>query len=207
VSDVDRALSQVADIRAQLAASTRFRGIGPELNALTGLLALLVAMAQSLWPQWLFHDNMDYVGVWAAVIIASGLVVAIESISRARRLHGQMAPAMLSVALYKTLPFAVGGTVISWVICTFAIDSARLLPGLWQILIALLGFSALSSLPRAIVWAAGWYFACGTLVLVLAGWSGMLSPWMMGIPFAVGQTIVACILSRPTAGGDVDESA
>jgi hypothetical protein len=67
---------------------------------------------------------------------------------------------------------------------------------LWQILIALLGFSVLPSLPRALVWVAGWYFLCGAFVLGFAGWSGTLSPWMMGIPFATGHAAVALVLHR-----------
>jgi lysylphosphatidylglycerol synthetase-like protein (DUF2156 family) len=207
VNDVDRALSQLADIRAQLVASTRFRGIAPELNALTALLALLVATIQSIWPQELQRDDLVYVAVWAAVILAFGLVVALESVSRARKLHGGMAHAMLMAALCKVLPFAAVGTCITWVICTFAVDSAWLLPGLWQILIGLVGFSSLSILPRAIVWVAAWYLVCGMLVLVVAGWSGTLSPWMMGVPFVVGQAAVSFILNRPDGELDVPESA
>jgi hypothetical protein len=140
--------------------------------------------------------------VWGAATVASCVIVAIEAISRSRALHGRMADAMLGSAVRLALPFAAAGAILSSVICGFAPDSAWLLPGLWQILIGLLGFSAMSSLPRTIVWAATWYLLCGSLVLVLAGWSGTLSPWMMGVPFAVGQTVVALILERPAGESD-----
>ena len=76
-----------------------------------------------------------------------------------------------------------------------------MLPGLWQILLALLGFSVLSNLPREMAWVAGWYFCCGAVVLALAGQAGTLSPWMMGVPFAVGQIAVAVILLRADGEG------
>lgn len=53
------------------------------------------------------------------------------------------------------------------------------------------------------VWVAGWYFLCGTIVLALAGRSGVLSPWMMGLPFAIGQAVVAVILYRANGERDV----
>jgi hypothetical protein len=68
-------------------------------------------------------------------------------------------------------------------------------------LIALVGFASVSSLPRAIVWPAGWYFVCATVVLVLAARDGTLSPWMMGVPFGVGQLIVAATLHRDSRRG------
>jgi hypothetical protein len=124
------------------------------------------------------------------------VVAATEAISRSRRLHGQMAQAMLNTALRQVLPFGAAGVIVTAVICKFSPVSIWMLPGLWQILIGLFGFSVLSSLPRAIVWVAGWYFVCGAFVLGLAGWSGTLSPWMMGIPFGVGQAAVALVLHR-----------
>jgi hypothetical protein len=202
VNDVERALSEIADIRAHLAASTRFRGIAPEANALTGFLSLAVAVAQSLWPEALARDPLRYIAVWAGVATASLVIVTGEAISRSRWLHGRMADAMLGSALRQILPFAAAGAVTTIVICTVSPANAWLLPGLWQILIALVGFSALPRLPHAIIWAAGWYFLCGSVVLALAGWSGSLSPWMMGVPFAIGQLAVALILHY--AGGEPD---
>ena len=196
LNDVQRALSEIEDIRAHLAASTRFRGIAPEANVLIAGLSLGVAAAQTAWPQVLAQDTFRYVAVWAAVIVASTAIAITEAISRSRRLHGSMAGAMLNTALREALPFGAAGAVITVVICGVSPATAWILPGLWQILIGLLGFSALPNLPRAFVWAAGWYFLCGAVVLCMAGVSATLSPWMMGVPFAVGHAAVALILRQ-----------
>lgn len=198
--DVDLALSEISNIRAHLVASTCFQGIAPGFNLLVGALVFILAAAQSLQPQAQQQDSLHYVALWAGVIGAISVVAAVQAVSRARRLHGGMAFPMLCAVLQKILPFAAAGIVITWVIFTFAPASAWLLPGLWQILIGLLGFSVVSSMPRGIVLAAAWYFLCGAVVMGLAGRSGTLSPWMMGIPFGIGQTVVALILSR--ASGD-----
>lgn len=199
--DVDLALSELADIRAQLAASTRFQGLAPELNLLMGIAAFVVAAAQGFRAS----DAAGFVAVWGAVIAACGAIAVLEGVSRARRLHGGMARAMLGVALQKALPFAVAGLVVTWTVCTFAMESAWMLPGLWQILLGLLGFAALANLPREIAWVAGWYLCCGAVVLALAGEARVLSPWMMGIPLGVGQLAVAAILLRADAEGRSDE--
>ncbi len=200
--DVDRALSQIADIRSQMAASTRFRGFGPHAVALTGLLAIGVALAQTVWPAALAPDDLTFVAVWAAAAAVAIAIVASETLTRSRRLHGAMADSMIGGTLRLFLPFATAGALIAFVFVTVAPASVRLLPGLWQMLVALAGFAAIPSLPRPIVWAAGWYLLTGTIVLTLAGQSGSLSPWMMGVPFGLGQGLVAAILHVAASDGD-----
>jgi len=198
VRDVDLALSQISNIREQLAANTRFLGISPGFNTILGVLAFFVAAIQT-FQQPSEQINLGYVAVWGTVIIASYAIIAIDAMSRSHRLHGRMAHAMLKSALQKVLPFASAGIIVTWVICSYAPESVWLLPGFWMILISLLGFSVLSSVPRGLAWVAGWYFLCGSLVMIVAGSSGILSPWMMGIPFSIGHLAVAACMSR--AGG------
>jgi hypothetical protein len=199
--DIDRALSDIADIRARVAASAHFRGFAPQAVAATGLIALATAAAQSLWPDFLATDNLRFVSVWAGAAFLAIAVVASEALTRTPRLHGPMANAMIGSTLRLFVPFAAAGAIITFIICSVSPANAWVLPGLWQMLVALAGFAAIGSLPRQIVWAAGWYLACGTAVLTLGAQSGALSPWMMGAPFAVGQSLVALILHF---GGDAD---
>ncbi|MEM6497303.1 MAG: hypothetical protein AAF709_11305, partial [Pseudomonadota bacterium] len=67
-------------------------------------------------------------------------------------------------------------------------------PGLWQLLVSLGLFAAVRFLPRAIAIAAAWYFISGIAVLIIASQERSLSPWLMGIPFTVGQLLLAAIL-------------
>lgn len=196
--DVDLALSQISSIRAHLAASTRLLGIAP-CNILTGALVVVVALVQTLQPRMSLTPeqyNLHYTAVWGAVLGALSVIAAVKTIPRTRRMHGDMALPMLSAALQKVLPLAAVGGVITWVICTMSPQTAWLLPGFWLMLIGLLGFMAVSSLPRGIVWPAAWYFLCGSVMVGLAARDGTLSPWMMGISLVAGQTIVALVLAR-----------
>jgi hypothetical protein len=83
---------------------------------------------------------------------------------------------------------------IALVLIRFAPDALWMLPGLWQILVSLGLFAALRSLPRSVALAAAWYLVAGVCVLILSSASRALTPWAMGIPFAVGQLLLAAIL-------------
>lgn len=205
MDDVERALSQIADIRARVTASSRFRGFAPEAMVSGSFFSLAVAMAQTVWPLTLAGDGPRYVAVWGAVFVCCSIVAAAEAVSRCRALHGKMADAMLHTALRQLLPFGAAGVVIAVVVCRFSPQTAWVVPGLWQILVGLAGFSLAASLPRAILWPSIWYFFSGAVVLGLAAGSATLSPWLMGLPFAVGQAMVAVVLAR--SGGAPDGRA
>lgn len=160
------------------------------------LLALAVAAAQANWPLVLAHTAGRYVQVWGATTLAAIAIAWLETLWRARRLHGPMADTMLSAALRPVIPFVATGAILTIVVSKYAAGAVWLLPGLWQILIGLLGFTLLPIVPSALVWVAVWYVLCGTFVLGLAGRVGSLSPWAMGLPLVIGQGAVALIVSR-----------
>lgn len=196
MSDLEHALAQIADIRAQMSASGDFRGFEPQAMALAAVLALCVAMAQTIWPQTLAADGARYVAVWAGALVATSIVGALAAVSRARRQHGPLAGAMLGATLRHLAPFAVAAAAIGIILCRASPAAAWYAPGLWMMLIGLVGFAEAPRLPRAIVWPAGWFLACGTVALALAARHAMLSPWVMGASLAVGQGVVAVVLQR-----------
>jgi hypothetical protein len=57
-------------------------------------------------------------------------------------------------------------------------------------------------LPRAVAWAGAWYVAAGVVVLALSSQTQALSPWAMGVPFVVGQLLLAGILHFAYGGTD-----
>lgn len=202
MSDVEHALSQLADIRTQMAASARFRGMAPEAVAGTGILALVAAFLQTIWPAQFPDDPVSFTLFWVAVSAIAASAIAIEAFGRAHRLHGGMAERMMGSTLRLFVPFGVVGGLLTFVLLRTAPDVCWLLPGLWQMLIALLGFAAaVTNLPRVVAWGAAWYLLCATAVLMLAGQDHMATPWMMGLPFGMGQLLMAGLLHR--ASGDL----
>jgi hypothetical protein len=43
-------------------------------------------------------------------------------------------------------------------------------------------------------WVGIWYLCCGLTCLMLQSRVHALSPWTMGVPFGVGQLLVAAVL-------------
>lgn len=196
MTELDHALSQLAFIQDRFDASTRFRGIAPQTVGATGLIAIALAGLQTAWPGPFGATGLSYIILWVAAAAVCATLIGIEALERAPRLHGGFADRMLAGTLRLLLPFGAVGAVITLVVVRIAPEAMWMLPGLWQLLIALIGFAAVSTLPPAIVWPAGWYLACGTTTLLLAGQAGAATPWMMGVPFGVGQLAVAIVLQQ-----------
>lgn len=205
MAKLDRALEDISSIRSQMAAGTRFRGFGPAVLAATGCLALVTALAQSLWMPPFAEDPVTFFAGWVATAIACVALIGVEMVARTRRHHAGLADAMAKNAAGQFLPAGVAGAAIGCVLLKFAPESLWMLPGLWQVLIALGIFASLRSLPRSVAVAGAWYLIAGIGVLVMASSSHSLSPWMMGVPFALGQFLMAALLHL--AAGEQDAEA
>jgi hypothetical protein len=194
MQDLHKALADIGSIRQQLAAGTMFRGYGPAVVAMTGLLAAATATAQSVLLEHPGHHPLAFLAAWAATAAASAALIGAEMIARTRRHHGGLADAMLMNAFEQALPAGVAGAAIALVLIQLAPETLWVLPGLWQVLVGLGIFASVRSLPRAVAWAGTWYVAAGVLVLALSSQTQALSPWAMGLPFVIGQLLLAAIL-------------
>lgn len=194
--NLDKALADIGAIRSQIAAGTHFRGYGPAALAATGVLALLTALAQSLWlDDATQRPEIFFAGWVAAAVFAIGLV-GWEMRRRARRHHSGLADAMIHQAVEQFLPAGAAGILLALVLWRFVPEAVWMLPGLWQVLVGLGVFASVRSLPRSIALAGAWYVLAGFGVLIVASDGRSLSPWMMGVPFAVGQFLMAAIVHR-----------
>lgn len=192
MQEIDKALSDIGHIRQQLAVNSRFLGFTPPIIALTGLLAIGLAVIQSFRPD-LAKDISSYFALWILLAVICGLLTATDAVIRARIAHRDMADMMLVTTLRQFIPAGLIGAVFGLFVIIRVPDVAWLLPGLWQMLVALGIFSALPNLPPRIVWAVAFYFLAGLASLALSQFQP-LSPWIMGAPFGVGQLLAAWIL-------------
>jgi hypothetical protein len=194
--DLHDALTEISAIRSQLARTTRFRGYGPGTVAATGLLAVAAAVAQALWmPEPAAHVER-YLVLWTCTAVLSAALVAADMLARTRRAHGDLAHEMLLTALEQFVPAAVTGGLLTLILHAVAPDTAWLLPGLWQLFVALGVFASCRFLPAEMFWVGTWYLAAGLGTLVFARGALALSPVSMGIGFGVGQLLTAAILYR-----------
>ena len=201
--DLDKALADIVAIRSQIARGTAFRGFGSATLVCTGLLALVTAGAQALWLGEPNARPMLFFGLWIATAVAASGMIGVEMIGRSRRLHSGLADAMVWNAIEGFLPAAGAGACLGLVLARFAPDQIWMLPGLWQILVGLGLFASARILPRAVQGAGAWYLLAGLVGLAIASENHGLSPWLMGLPFAVGQGWLAAIM-HGAGGGDGD---
>ena len=69
-----------------------------------------------------------------------------------------------------------------------------MLPGLWSVLFSLGVFASCRFLPWQMFAVGAWYLAAGLICLWVAAGHHALLPWAMGIPFGIGQLLVAAVL-------------
>ena len=69
-----------------------------------------------------------------------------------------------------------------------------MLPGLWELIFSLGVFASCRFLPRQMFAVGVWYLAAGLFCLAAGSSTQALSPWSMGVPFGVGQLLVAGVL-------------
>jgi hypothetical protein len=200
--DLDKALADIFAIRSQIAAGTAFRGYGPETVAATGGLALLTILVQFLWLDDPTRHPLAFFSGWAATALVSGAMIWTEMRARSRRHHSGLADAMVHQAVEQFLPACAAGALLAVLLWNFAPETLWMLPGLWQVFISLGVFASVRSLPRTVAFGGAWYFVAGFATLLLASESHALSPWTMGLPFVVGQFLMAAILHF--ASGDLD---
>lgn len=200
--DLDRALADIVAIRMQIARDTAFRGLGAATLAATGMLALVVAGGQAL----LFDDPtarpVAFFGLWIAAAVTACILIGFEAVRRSRQVHSGLADAMVFNAIESFLPAGGAGLCLGLVFARFAPDQLWMLPGLWQVLVGLGLFASARILPRTVPLAAAWYLLAGLAVLALASETRHLSPWLMGLPFAVGQGLLAILIHRQSGHGE-----
>jgi hypothetical protein len=192
VNDVQRALSEIRSIRREVARGTQFRGYGPMSTAFSGILALGVAYAQSNGPQ--LTQLVPALSIWIATAAVCLGLTGFETVLRAKRVHVGIAQQMLQAAVEQFVPALIVGLVLTVVLIRAAPGEVWLLPGLWEAIFSLGIFASCRFLPRAMLAVGVWYLAAGLASIMVASGAKVFMPWTMGIPFGIGQLLVASVL-------------
>ncbi len=191
---LERALADLGEIGAQLAATTLFRGYRAWTVGVTGAIAIVAAAVQAAIVPWPAADRTGYLAVWLTAAALSLAVVAGELMVRYRASNSVLLRQSILQAVELFLPCIVAGGGLTLAILRFLPASAALLPGLWATLFSLGVFSSCRRLPRA-CWLVGAHYLVAGMVLLASAPSGAaFSPWGMGITFGAGQTATAVVL-------------
>ncbi len=192
--DLRDALEEIDSIRSQIAQGAEFRGYGPTTLAATGALALASASLQARWVPSPMHAPADYLALWIGTAAVSLALIIAEAVTRARRIHSGLAAEMLRSAVEQFVAPIVAGALLTVVLVQRSPQSLWMLPGLWEILFSLGVFASRRFLPAPVFGVGVWYLAAGTACLAHGQGEWTLSPWEMGVPFGVGQILVAAVL-------------
>src|SRR6202011_4128868 len=101
---------------------------------------------------------------------------------------------MTHAAVEQFLPAIVAGVLLTVVLVRTAPEVTWMSPGLWELIFSLGIFASCRFLPRRMFGVGLWYLAAGLACLAVESSHQTLSPWAMGIPFGVGQLLVASVL-------------
>lgn len=194
MTELRQALEDINAIRSQVARGTQFRGYGPLSVASSGILAMLVAAAQTRWGQSSEHDLRLFLLIWISTAAVAVFLSALETVFRVRRVHSGLALEMIQAAVEQFLPCIVVGLLLTVMLMRIAPQDSWMLPGLWAVLFSLGVFASCRFLPRQMFAVGAWYLAAGLVCLLVAAGHHVLLPWAMGISFGVGQLLVAAVL-------------
>jgi len=192
--ELQDALTQISEIRQQMARSEVFRGYRSATVGFSGL----VAFGAALWQRWQIPQPSQaifaYLKLWISAAALSATVAGVEMAWRARRSRSRAQGQITLLAVEQFLPCLVAGAMLTYVLLHYAPQSLWMLPGLWAILFSLGGYASCRLLPRPMFWAAGYYLIAGLLCLIWGQGRAAFSPWSVGLTFGFGQLLTAAIL-------------
>ena len=192
--ELREALTQITEIRLQLARTEVFRGYRAMPVAFSGGVALLAALIQRATIADPLVQVGPYLGLWIGAAVVSGMAAGFEMVVRARNSRSTITRELTWLALEQFFPCVLAGALLTMVLVRTVPTSLWILPGLWQILYSLGIFASCRLLPRATFWVAVFYLGSGLAVLAMGNGDLSLSPWTMGLPFGAGQFLAAAVL-------------
>ncbi len=188
------ALTQITEIRLQLARTEVFRGYRAMPVAFSGVVAVLAAGIQAATIADPMTQVGPYLALWIGAAIISAMAAGLEMVLRARNASSALTRELTWLALEQFCPCLLAGALLTIVFVRTAPSNLWMLPGLWQVVYSLGIFASCRLLPRATFWVAVFYLGTGLAVLALGNGVSALSPWTMGFPFGAGQLLAAAVL-------------
>ncbi len=201
--NVADALERIGAIHEHLARAEVYRGYHPWTVAMSGGCGLLAAAAQP----WAVSPDVPvaFLRYWLVVGAVCALLGGSATLLRAGSADATTRRRTATV-VGQFLPCLVAGTAVTIALARAEMPpgSIALLPGLWALLFGLGVVASRPYLPRAASWVAGWYLAAGGVVLLGATGPSALSGWAVGVPFGVGQLLIALVFHSARRNGEAN---
>jgi hypothetical protein len=192
--ELREALSQIAAIRASVAATERFRGYRALPVALSGGFALLAAALQPHLVPDPAADLGGYLALWLTTAVLGAAAAGVRIAARDWFAPHPLTREVTRLAVGQFAPCLAAGLLVTVAVGRHAPHVGWALPGVWQVLFAMGVFASCRLLPRPVVWVGVFYLLCGTANLAFGHGPAAFGPWAMGLPFGVGQLVTAAVL-------------
>jgi hypothetical protein len=192
--ELREALTQITEIRLQMARTEVFRGYRAVPAAFSGAVALVAAVIQPFLVQDADQQINAYLSLWIGAAMMSGMSAGLEMAIRARNASSTLTREHTVLAMEQFFPCLLAGALITLVVVRSAPQCTWMLPGLWQVIYSLGIFASCRLLPRAMFGIAVFYLLAGLSTLAVGQGDYALNPWAMGLPFGVGQLLAAIVL-------------
>jgi hypothetical protein len=194
--ELREALTQISEIRHQMARAEVFRGYRALPVAFSGVMAVGAATAQAVFLPEPERQMTAYLALWIGTAVVSAVVAGAEMNIRARLAANSLRRELTWLAVEQFVPCLAAGALLTVVLVRSAPECLWMLPGLWQVIYSLGVFASCRLLPRATFGVAVFYLVAGLITLATARGQAAFSPWAMGFPFAAGQFLAALVLYR-----------
>jgi hypothetical protein len=195
MTDLERALADIAEVRERLGGVQRFKGYSGLAALVSGGFAAAAGVVQ-----WLLvpavaspHDGRLYFAIWFACCAAS-IVVNYSAIAH-WYVNDATARERWQTA---TVGFAILPALLLGAALSFALLRANLfafLPGVWFGCYGVGLIASRTMLPRAVAPVCAAFLVAGA-ALLFAPPEIALAPWILAMGFGAGQAIIGIIVIR-----------
>ncbi len=192
---VQRALDDLAEVRARLAATQRFRGLSGWAAIGSGGVAVLCGLFQQRLdphPKTAL-DGLHFVYLWTAcLIVALALNYGAIGVWYARHWSSRSRIELKTVGLTIVPAIAVGGLLTAALVVRGYYDA---LPSVWMLAYAAGLYGSRALVPPAVVYVALFFAVLGTAFGLFPA-PDSLAWWVMPLGFGIGQTAIGMIVLR-----------
>ncbi len=192
--ELNRALSDLEEVRERLARVQRFEGYSAPAAAASGLCAILAGLAQArVAPFAATHAQLQtYLTIWfscaaAALAINYGAAAIWLFSHRSSHDRSQFRSAAISIA-----PSVILGAAITVALCHAG--AYTLLPGTWFALYAIGLFASRSQIPDGALYVTVGFAVLAVAFLATPLTDIALSWWVVPLGFGTGQLAIGALL-------------
>lgn len=195
MTELDRALSDIAEVRERLAMVQRFKGYSGVAAMLSGGLAVIAGVLQrAIVPSPAgTHEEHLYFAIWfacaaIAALVNYGAILNWFWSDASARDRWQTRTVGLAI-----LPALLLGAGFSFAL--LARGEIALLPGVWYGCYGVGLFASRTMLPRGVLPIAAAFMAVG-VILLFAPANVALAWWMLPVGFGIGQCVIGFFIRR-----------